>query len=196
MFELVFLAGQRPATQQSDTDGQNMNDTQPASSPFALNNIRMFIAFRVFFNARFYYPVFTILFLDFGLTISQFAILNAVWAGTIVLMEVPSGALADIWGRRNLLILSSLLMIVELLLLCIVPLGHPTLLFAIFLVNRVLSGTAEAAASGADEAIAFDSLKEAGLAGRMEQGPGHANAYALHWPSFSPWQWQGQFPHS
>jgi MFS family permease len=141
-----------------------MNDAQPPSSPFALNNIRMFIAFRVFFNARFYYPVFTILFLDFGLTISQFAILNAVWAGAIVLMEVPSGALADIWGRRNMLILSSSLMIVELLLLCIVPLGHPTLLFAIFLVNRVLSGTAEAAASGADEAIAFDSLKKAGMA--------------------------------
>jgi len=140
-----------------------MNDTQGASSPFALNNIRMFIAFRIFFNARFYYPVFTILFLDFGLTISQFAILNAVWAGTIVLMEVPSGALADIWGRRNLLILSSLLMILELLLLCFAPLGHPTLLFTIFLVNRVLSGVAEAAASGADEAIAFDSLKEAGM---------------------------------
>lgn len=146
-----------------------MNHAPPASSPFALNNIRMFIAFRVFFNARFYYPVFTILFLDFGLTISQFAILNAVWAGAIVLMEVPSGALADIWGRRNLLIFSSLLMIVELLLLCIVPLGNPTLLFAIFLVNRVLSGTAEAAASGADEAIAFDSLKEAGMAGQWSK---------------------------
>jgi MFS family permease len=146
-----------------------MNDTSTATSPFALNNIRMFIAFRIFFNARFYYPVFTILFLDFGLTISQFAILNAVWAGTIVLMEVPSGALADIWGRRNLLILSSSLMIVELLLLCIVPLGNTTLLFAIFLINRVLSGTAEAAASGADEAIAFDSLKEAGLASAWSQ---------------------------
>ena len=147
----------------------NMNHAQPPASPFAINNIRMFIAFRVFFNARFYYPVFTILFLDFGLTISQFAILNAVWAGAIVVMEVPSGALADIWGRRNMLIFSSLLMIVELLLLCIVPLGNPTLLFAIFLVNRVLSGTAEAAASGADEAIAFDSLKEAGLAGEWSK---------------------------
>ena len=148
---------------------KNMNPAQPAAYPFALNNVRMFIAFRVFFNARFYYPVFTILFLDFGLTISQFAILNAVWAGAIVLMEVPSGALADIWGRRNMLIFSSLLMIVELLLLCVVPLGNPTLLFAIFLVNRVLSGTAEAAASGSDEAIAFDSLKEAGLAGEWSK---------------------------
>jgi MFS family permease len=140
-----------------------MTHTQTSPSPFSLKNIRMFIAFRIFFNARFYYPVFTILFLDFGLTISQFAILNAVWAGSIVLMEVPSGALADIWGRRRLLILSGVLMILEMLLLCIVPLGHPNLLFAIFLVNRILSGIAEAAASGADEAIAFDSLKEAGL---------------------------------
>ncbi|EKD35486.1 MAG: hypothetical protein ACD_75C01891G0001, partial [uncultured bacterium] len=42
-------------------------------SPFAIVNIRLFVAFRTFFNARFYYPVFTILFLDFGLTIEQFA---------------------------------------------------------------------------------------------------------------------------
>jgi len=119
----------------------------------------MFISFRIFFNARFYYPVFTILFLDFGLTMAQFAFLNAVWAATIVIMEVPSGALADIWGRRKLLILAGILMIVEMLLLCFVPRGRPTLLFVLFLINRVISGTAEAAASGADEAIAYDSLK-------------------------------------
>ena len=69
------------------------------ASPFALKNIRLYVAFRIFFNGRFYYPVFTILFLDFGLTLDQFALLNAVWAATIVLMEVPSGALADIVGR-------------------------------------------------------------------------------------------------
>ena len=79
-----------------------MNSREPTlSSPFAISNIRLFIAFRIFFNARFYYPVFTILFIDFGLTVSQFALMNAVWAATIVIMEVPSGALADIWGRRN-----------------------------------------------------------------------------------------------
>ncbi|MDH3869135.1 MAG: hypothetical protein OET08_07150, partial [Desulfuromonadales bacterium] len=50
------------------------------TSPFQIPNVRLFIIFRVLFNARFYYPVFSILFLDFGLTLSQFAILNAVWA--------------------------------------------------------------------------------------------------------------------
>jgi MFS family permease len=131
-------------------------------SPFAIRNVRLFIAFRVFFNARFYYPIFTILFLDFGLTLEQFALLNAAWAAAIVLLEVPSGALADTFGRRNLLVVTGVLMVIEIALLCFVPRGNANLLFAVFLVNRVLSGAAEAAASGADEAIAYDTLKNEG----------------------------------
>ncbi|MBW1803745.1 MAG: MFS transporter [Deltaproteobacteria bacterium] len=138
-----------------------MNDLN-TKSPFKICNVRYFIAFRVFFNARFYYPVFTILFLDFGLTLQQFALLNVAWAATIVLLEVPSGALADTIGRRNLLVCAGALMVVEIALLCFAPMGNLNLLFAIFLVNRVLSGAAEAAASGADEAIAYDSLKKEG----------------------------------
>lgn len=131
-------------------------------SPFSIKNVRLFIYFRVFFNARFYYPVFTILFLDFGLSIEQFALLNVAWAAAIVLLEVPSGALADTWGRKNLLVAAGALMVVEIALLCFVPRGNPNVLFIVFLVNRILSGAAEAAASGADEALAYDSLKLAG----------------------------------
>lgn len=139
--------------------------TDTVTSPFALRNVRLFIAFRIFFNARFYYPVFTILFLDFGLTLSQFALLNAVWAATIVILEVPSGAMADIIGRRRLLVLTGMIMVVEIGVLCVAPRGGSSLLFVLFLINRVLSGTAEAAASGADEALAYDSLKAHGLEG-------------------------------
>ena len=128
------------------------------SSPFALSNVRRFIAFRAFFNARFYYPVFTILFLDYGLTIEQFALLNTVWAFTIVLAEVPSGALADLIGRKRLLVTTCWLMICEMLLLSFVPLGNSSLIFSAFLANRILSGLAEALASGADEAMAYDTL--------------------------------------
>ncbi len=132
------------------------------TSPFKIRNIRLFIAFRIFFNCRFYYPVFTILFLDYGLTLEQFALLNAAWAATIVLLEVPSGALADIVGRKNLLVFTGVLMVIEMTLLCFAPRGNPNLLFVIFLVNRILSGAAEACASGADEAVAYDSLKDEG----------------------------------
>ena len=62
-----------------------------SKSPFVISNIRLFIAFRIFFTARFYYPIFTILFLDFGLSLEQFALLNVAWAASIVVCEVPSG---------------------------------------------------------------------------------------------------------
>jgi MFS family permease len=134
------------------------------TSPFTIPNIRRFLAFRLLFGVRFYYPVFAILFLDFGLTVGQFAILNAIWAATIVCCEVPSGALADLVGRRTLVVTAGALMVVEIALLCFVPLGHPEWVFAAFLLNRILSGLAEALASGADEALAYDSLKAQGRA--------------------------------
>ncbi|MCD4721795.1 MAG: MFS transporter [Desulfobacula sp.] len=129
---------------------------------FSIPNIRLFIAFKVFFNSRFYYPVFTILFLDFGLTVAQFSILNAVWAATIVLAEVPSGALADIIGRKRLLVFATSIMMIEIGIISFIPKTDPSIIFIVFLVNRVLSGLAEAAASGADEAIAYDSLAAKG----------------------------------
>ena len=137
-------------------------DNHNKKATFEIQNIRYFIAFRVFFNARFYYPIFTILFLDFGLSLEQFALLNAVWAAVIVLSEVPSGALADVIGRRNLLIFASAAMVFEMALISFAPDTNLTLLFVLFIINRVLSGTAEAAASGADEALAYDSLMQEG----------------------------------
>lgn len=123
-------------------------------------NIKLFILFRLFFNVRFYYPVFAVMFLDFGLTMEQFALTNVVWAVTIVLLEVPSGALADIIGRKALVVLASCFMVMELLLIAFVPLTNTTVVFWAIMLNRILSGAAEALASGADEALAYDSLPE------------------------------------
>lgn len=120
------------------------------------------MAFRVFFNARFYYPVFSILFLDFGLSLSQFAVLNAVWAITVVLFEVPSGALADTFGRRNLLVFAGVLMVIEMAIWAVAPRENIGVLFGFLLANRIISGIAEASASGADEALAYDALKREG----------------------------------
>ena len=129
----------------------------------SLPNVRRFIAFRLLFNARFYYPVFTILFLDFGLSLEQFAVLNIIWAASIVALEVPSGALADTIGRRNLVVLAAGLMVAEMALISFSPIGSSTLVFVLFAANRILSGAAEAAASGADEALAYDTLKDLGI---------------------------------
>ena len=125
-------------------------------------NVRWFIVFRVLFNARFYYPVMAILFLDLGLSLSQYALLNVAWAAAIVLLEVPSGALADLVGRKRLVVFAACLMVLEMAVFAFTPTDNITLLFWLFFLNRVISGSAEACASGADEALVYDSLKAAG----------------------------------
>ncbi len=122
-------------------------------------NCSLFVWFRILFNCRFYYPVYTILFLDFGLNLSQFALLNVVWAISIVCLDLPLGALADVIGRRRMVIIAASIMVVEMLVFACVPVGGPWV-FYVFLINRVLSGAAEAFASGADEALAYDSIPQ------------------------------------
>lgn len=120
-------------------------------------NLPLFIAFRIGFNARFYYPVLSVFFIDLGLSLEQYALLNLLWALTIVACELPSGALADLLGRRTLIRIAATLMTVEMVVLLLAPAASPWL-FPLLLVNRFLSGLAEACASGADEALAFDSI--------------------------------------
>lgn len=128
-------------------------------------NIPLFIAFRVLFNARFYYPILGVLFLDLGLTLEQYALLNVVWAVAIVTLEIPSGALADLIGRKRMVVLAAVFMVVELGIFSFAPAGNASLFFALLVVNRLLSGAAEAAASGADEALAYDSMAADGRVG-------------------------------
>lgn len=140
------------------------NTSPPADPAIAVRNTNAFLWFRVLFNSRFYYPIYTILFLDFGLSLEQFATLNMVWAASIVIFEVPSGALADKLGRKLLVVVSAMLMVVEMLILCLMPIGAGALTFSLFLVNRVVSGLAEACCSGADEALVYDAIPPDGRA--------------------------------
>ncbi|HWV16128.1 MAG TPA: MFS transporter [Cellvibrio sp.] len=145
--------------------------------PDLSRNANYFIIFSVLFTARAYYPVLAILFLDLGLSLDQFVFLNLIWAATIFLFEVPTGALADTVGRRTLLIMASLLMIVEMLCLLLAPRYGGGLLLALCVVNRVCSGLSEACASGADEALAYDSLPEEGRTAAWD----HLLARAMRW---------------
>ena len=59
--------------------------------------------------------------------------------------------------------LAGICMVVEMLALLLAPMDGSGWVFWLFVLNRIISGVAEAAASGADEALAYDSLKEAGM---------------------------------
>ena len=110
-----------------------MTETPSPTGPWPAN-VRRFLAFRLFFNARFYYPVLAVFFVDLGLTLDQYALLNVAWAVSIVLFELPLGAVSDRIGRRPLIIAAGALMVVEMSVMAFAPTGNPSLLFALFLV--------------------------------------------------------------
>lgn len=138
------------------------------SGAFAGRNARLFVYFRVLYNARAYYPILAVFFTDLGLTLDQFVMLNFIWAAAIFLLEVPSGALADTIGRKRLLVFASAAMVAEMSLLLLAPKNGGGWLLGFCALNRVLSGASEAAASGADEALVYDSLPEEGRASAWE----------------------------
>jgi MFS family permease len=153
----------------------------PNRPSLADHNCKRFIAFRVLFNARFYYPVLAVLFLDLGVTASQYSLLNFVWALVIVFAEVPLGALADRVGRRPLVIAAALCMVLEMLVLLLAPVNGGLVLLLFCLLNRILSGTAEAMASGADESLAYDSLVAESRSGEWPT----VLAAVMHWQSLA-----------
>jgi len=148
--------------------------------PDTAKNPNRFVIFSVFFTARAYYPVLAILFLDLGLTLDQFVFLNLIWAATIFLFEVPSGALADTIGRRTLLIIASVLMLVEMLCLLFAPRDGGLLLLTLCVINRICSGLSEACASGADQALAYDSLPKENRTSAWDK----LLAKSMRWQSF------------
>ena len=128
-------------------------------------NWRRFVFFRVLFNSRFYFPVLAILFLDLGLSATEYTLLNFAWALAIVFTDIPAGALADRIGRKPLVVAAAVFMVLEMILLAAAPLHGGGVLLLCCLANRILSGMAEGMASGADEALVFDSLAERNRSG-------------------------------
>ncbi len=138
-------------------------------NPLKEKNIRLYILFTIFYNARAYYPVMAVMFVDMGVRLEDYSRLNALWAATILLLEIPSGAMADTIGRKKLVVFSALLMIIEMGLLLCAPINGGALLILMCLTNRILSGISEAASSGADQALAYDTLDQKGHANLWEE---------------------------
>lgn len=136
-------------------------------------NVALFIAYRLLFNLRFYYPVFALFYLDAGITLEQFGWLQGLWSLSIIACEVPSGIIADLIGRRKTLRLGAFLAVVEMI---VFACSSGVLGFA---VNRVLSGFNESLVSGADSALLYDTLKSRGREVEYKEVLGRAQFYSL-----------------
>ena len=124
-----------------------------------LSNIWKLNTIRVFFWLHFFGPVLVPFFTQWGgLKLSQVFYLNSWFFFCNFLFEVPTGALADHLGRKASLALGSLLGAIGAFLYT----SRPD--FWVFIAAEAVFALAFTFYSGADEALAYDSLKVAGKA--------------------------------
>lgn len=116
------------------------------------------------------YPVYALLFADAGLSVGQISSLFVLWSLTGVLLEVPSGALADAVSRRLLLWTGPLLGAAGFALWVLFP------SYWAFAAGFVLWGARGALGSGALEALVYEELDRAGAAHRYAGVMGRAHA--------------------
>ncbi|MGC4111252.1 MAG: MFS transporter [Nocardioides sp.] len=103
------------------------------------------------------YAVYSLLFADHGIGAAQISLLFVIWSLTSFVCEVPSGAWADSFDRRRLLVLSAAIYAVAF--------ASWTLwqTFAGFALGFVLWGLSSSLMSGTFEALVYDELAERGL---------------------------------
>jgi len=118
--------------------------------------IHLLFAYHFFGDLILIYAVDKLFLLSRNISIQEIATLVAIWSGLTILLEVPTGALADRWSRKYTLVLSGLFYS-----LCYVTwiFSYSFWLFALGFLFRTLGGTLE---SGTLQAYTYDFLKRHG----------------------------------
>lgn len=118
---------------------------------------------RLELNIRYYYlysatwvmiigPIMTVFLLAKGLNFSQIMFMSSVCAASTVISEVPSGAIADLYGRKLSLMLSSACFAISMLIFVFGPTMY------ILLIGEFFAGIGLSFKSGADSSLVYDTL--------------------------------------
>lgn len=119
--------------------------------------LQSFYAFEALLSFRITDAVWVLFLLGRGYNLAQVGIAEGIFHVTSIICEVPSGMLADLFGRKRTLILAGIAGCISSLFM-----GFGDHILLIF-VGMLFSGISISMASGTEEAIVYDSLMEVKL---------------------------------
>jgi MFS family permease len=117
------------------------------------SNIWKYYLLKIFSAAELTISIFVLFLLANNLSMTKVMILEAIFIVTVLVLEVPSGVFADIFGRKKSLLIA---MFCASLSFLVFGIGAG---FYAFLVAQVILAVNFAFTSGADSALLYDSLK-------------------------------------
>ena len=135
-------------------------------------NVRLFFIYKLLKDLVPIYPVYLLLFESKGLSLAQVSLLLAIWSVPVVLLEVPTGILADHWNRKKMILIGGLCKTA-----CYI-IWFFSEGFALFALGFILWGISESFCSGSEEALVFDNLKLHGQEESFEKVYGKGCFYA------------------
>lgn len=98
-------------------------------------------------------PVVVLFYQDNGMGMHEIFVLKAIYSLAIVFLEIPSGWMADVWGRKKTLILGTILGSAGFLMYSF------SYGFWAFVAAEIVLGAGHSFVSGADSAMLYESLK-------------------------------------
>lgn len=116
-------------------------------------NKKVYILSQFFYALVFTIPIWIFYYRQF-ISASELSFLVALQAITQLVLELPTGALADLWGRKRTVTLGYFLWFVFGVIIITVP------SFIGMLIATIIGGIAESLISGSLEALLFDSCKQ------------------------------------
>ena len=105
-----------------------------------------------------------------GFSLTQIASMEGIFWITIVVAEVPTGAIADRWGRRVSLLLGGVLFTIATVVFAFAD------SFAMLAINYLIMALAMTLYSGAGHALLFDTLRQLGRTNEYEKHVGRSEA--------------------
>lgn len=145
-------------------DGDNSKTWDPLRPYLVNQTVHWFIVGLIF-------PVLILLVLDKGLSIFEAGTVLAIYSGTTVLLELPTGGLADSIGRRKVYIVSIFINIASILAF-LVSFDYVTVA-----ASTMLMGVGRALSSGSIDAWFVDEFKARSPRGNLQQALAKANVF-------------------
>lgn len=130
-----------------------MVQTTPMT-PYKNNNIPLLYMIKAFKWFMLYMPIIYLFYNENGFAVSELFLLHAIYSAIIAFFEVPSGYIADMWGRKKAIVLGSFCG----------ALGFAAYSVSYglggFIIAEVFLGIGQSLISGADSAMLYDTLLE------------------------------------
>ncbi len=135
-------------------------------------NIRRFYLFKALEGVSFFAPIIVLFWQENGLSMTKVMLLQSFFSLVMILLDIPTGYLADVFGRKKALLCSGAFLTAAPV---IYSLGHS---FGAFLAAELCWGVGLSLISGADAAMLYDTLTELGEESRFPEIWGRALFYS------------------